>query len=74
MSKIFSFKKPVLTEGQFERLSNIFDNAGQVVFGIAVVSPIISGFDRINLFVVISSLMLTFGLWLFSIMLAGKDE
>lgn len=74
MSKIIDLKRPALTENQFERLSNIFDNAGQVVFGIAVVSQIVSGFDRINLFVVISSLMLTFGLWLFSITLAGKGE
>lgn len=71
MSKII--RKLVLTENQFERLSNIFDNAGQVVFGIAVLSPIVSGFDRINLIVILSSLILTFSLWVFSIKLAEKE-
>ena len=72
MYKILSELKPVFTENQFERLSNIFDSAGQVLFGVGVVAPIVSGFDRINLIVVISVLMLTAGLWATSIWLAKK--
>ncbi len=51
---IFS-REPRLTSRQFGRLANIFDNAGQVVLGIAVLSPLI-GFDRMNIFVVLSGL------------------
>lgn len=72
MSNLLSDRKPIFTEKQFERLSNIADSAGQVVFGIAVVSPMISGFDRINLFVVISSVVLTFVFWALSVWLARK--
>jgi len=66
-------KNPVFTIRQFDRLSNIFDNAGQVVFGIAVISPII-GVDRANVVVVLLSLITVFICWGTSIWLAKKGE
>lgn len=67
-------KKPVFTVRQFDRLSNIFDNAGQVIFGVAVLSPIISGIDRINVSVVVLSLITVLLCWIFSIRLAKRGE
>lgn len=64
--------KPILTDEQIDRLSNIFDNAGQVVFGIAVVSPIFAGFDKVNLFVVIFGLASAFTCWITSLILIRR--
>lgn len=63
----FGFNK-----NQYNRLSSIFDNAGQVVLGIVVLSPIIAGFDKINAIIVILGLLLTIGLWLISIWFSKK--
>jgi hypothetical protein len=65
-------KKPSLTINQFNRISNIFDNAGQVVFGVAVISPMISGFDKVDLYVVASSIVVVILCWVFSTWLAKK--
>lgn len=66
--------KPILTINQFERLSNIFDNAGQVIFGVVVLSPVISGFDRMNWFVILSGIVGVLFCWLASLWIAGKGE
>ena len=71
MSKIFN-RRPVFTEIQFERLSNIFDNAGQVIFAVAVLTPLISGFDKVNVWVVISGIVVTLSLWGSSVLLSKK--
>jgi hypothetical protein len=63
-------KKSVLTSSQLERLSNIFDNAGQVVFGIVVLSPLIGGIDRINMLVIVSGVIVMLLLWTVSVWLA----
>lgn len=67
-------KTPLLSVNQLERLSNIFDNAVQVVFGLAVLSPIISGFDKINLFIVVSGVILVIICWVASLFFTGKAE
>ena len=73
--KWFSFvKEPVLSSAQLERLSNIFDNAGQVVLGVAVLSPIVVGFDKVNWFVVVSGVIVTIACWLMSLWFAKKGE
>jgi len=67
-------RSPVFTVRQFDRLSNIFDNAGQVIFGVAVLSPIISGIDRVNALVVVLSLLTVLLCWVFSVWLAKRGE
>ena len=67
------FIKPILTVNQLNRLSNIFDNAGQVMLGIAVISPIITGFDRIDIFVVLSGIITTLVCWTVSVTLSRKE-
>lgn len=66
--------KPILTLNQIDRLSNIFDNAGQVVFGIAVLSPIISGFYKINWLVILSGIMGVMFCWTASLWVVRKGE
>lgn len=74
MNWIFFIKNPVLTVNQINRLSNVFDNAGQVVLGVVVLSPIISGFDRVNLLVIVLGIAFTIFCWLTSIWFSGKGE
>lgn len=66
--------KPVLTAGQIQRLSNIFDNAGQVVLAVMVLSPIVGGFDKINPLVLLSGIVLVGICWVMSVVLARKAE
>lgn len=70
--------KPILTVAQLQRLSNIFDNAGQVIFGVVVLSPFISAlfskFDITNMFVVLSGIVGSTLCWFASVWLAGKGE
>ena len=74
MRWIFFIGTPVFTLGQFNRLSNIFDNAGQVIFGIAVLSPIISGVASINILVILLGGIGLLLSWALSVWLAKRGE
>ena len=74
MQWVFFIEKPVLTVGQFNRLSNIFDNAGQVLLGVAVLSPIISGFDKVNFLVLVLGSVGVLSCWIMSLWLANRGE
>jgi len=65
-------RKPKLTEHQFDRLSNIFDGAGQVIFGVIVLSPFIQRLDQINFIVIILGLITAISFWIFSVLIARK--
>lgn len=65
---------PILTVKQIDRMSNIFDNAGQVFLGVAVLSPLITGFDRINIFVISSGIIAVLICWSVSMLLSRKVE
>lgn len=74
-AKIFEMgkpQKPVLTINQIQRLSNIFDNAGQIVLGVAVVSPIIA--KDVDYLVVVLGLITVVFCWLVSMFLARMEE
>ncbi len=66
--------KPIFTKDQISRLSNIFDNAGQVVFGVVVLSPLLVGFHQINWFVELCGIISTMSSWLISVGLAKKES
>jgi len=66
--------KPILTSEQIKRLSNIFDNAGQVALGAFVFSQLINGFDNINVLVVLSGIGSVVLCWTMSIWLARKGN
>lgn len=72
MSRILS--KPVLTENQFDRLSNILDNAGQVVFGVVVLSPLISNLVSFNWIMIILGIIIAVTCWSLSMILAGRGN
>ena len=68
-------RKPILTRSQIERLSNIFDNAGQVALGAGVVAPLFAGIDKVDIGSVVSGIVLVSLCWLLSLWLAKrKDE
>jgi TM2 domain-containing membrane protein YozV len=63
-----------LTAKQYERFSNILDNAGQVFLGVAVLSPLISGFDKMNWLVVLSGIVVVGTCWIGSILILRKGK
>lgn len=66
--------KPLLTIRQLERLSNIFDNAGQGIFVVAVLTPAIAGFDKLNLLVLIFGIVAALFCWFLSMWVARRIE
>jgi hypothetical protein len=69
--KLFIQRKPIFTDKQFDRLSNILDNAGQVVLGITVIGPFFSK-ELINIFIIGNGILAVFALWIISIILSNK--
>jgi hypothetical protein len=69
-----SFTRPVLTLGQIDRLANILDNAGQVVLGIMVVSPLIGTIDKLDIGVVVLGLVCVFFCWTSSMYFAKNKD
>lgn len=74
MEYIIFPRKPLLTKNQIKRLANIFDNAGQVILAVVVLSPIISGFDRVNVFVVLSGIVGMGACWALSLFFERRVE
>lgn len=64
--------KPKLTRKQLDRLSNIFDNAGQVFLGVMVLTPIVNQFDTNDSFMLLSGLVFTLFCWALSLYLAKQ--
>lgn len=71
---IFFPAHPIFTENQYDRLANILDNAGQVIFGIAVLTPLISNFASTNWFVLLLGLAVATAFWLISLVIARKGK
>ena len=72
--KLLTKLEPILTIRQLDRLSNILDNAGQVVLGVAVLSPLITGVDNRKMSVLLLGLVTVVFCWMFSIWLSKKGE
>lgn len=72
MSDLLIGREPSLTTDQFDRIANIFDNAGQVVLGIVVLSPLIAGFDQTNPIVLTLGILVTIACWIFSVWFSKK--
>ena len=67
-------EKPIFAKNQYDRLANIFDNAGQVIFGVAVLTPSISGFASLNQFMLLSGVIGALASWFVSVLLARKGK
>lgn len=59
-AKSFSLK-------QVNGISNILDNAGSVLLGATVLTPIVTDFDRVSWLVVILGIAVTLACWMSSI-------
>ena len=59
-------KKPIFTPSQFDRLANIFDNAGQVALGAGVLAPVFAGIDKVDIGSVVSGIVLVSLCWSFT--------
>ena len=71
---IFERKRPVFTQKQFERLSNICDNVGQGVFVVSVVTQIFIGLDRINWSVVVFGVSISLVCWSIALLVARNGS
>lgn len=60
------------SKNQYNRISNILDGAGQIVFGVAVVTSLIQGLDNLDLRVLSLGIGVAVFCWVVSIMLARK--
>lgn len=74
MTNMILSHNPVFSPKQFDRLSNIFDGAGQVIFGIAVLSPIFVDIDELNVLVIVLGLILSMFCWIISVWLAQRGD
>lgn len=63
---------PTLNDAQLDRLSEICADIGQVFFASMVVTPLLTGVDKLNLTVVIFGLPLSIVSWLLSVTLARE--
>lgn len=72
MRNLLVAREPVFTVKQFDRLSNICDNAGQVVFGIVVIAPLFN--QEQNSFVILLGILSAIFSWTASILLAKRGE
>ena len=67
-------RKPVFTASQLERFANIFDNAGQVALGVMVLTPLVQGIDKTNIWVILLGAIDVIACWTGSIILARKEQ
>ncbi len=74
MEYIIFPRRPLFTANQFKRLANIFDNAGQVIFGIVVVAPIIAGIDKVSVVTLLLGIVTVLVFWLMSIYFERRGE
>jgi threonine/homoserine/homoserine lactone efflux protein len=66
--------KPLFTQAQMAMIATIFANAGQVIFGITVVTPLINGFDKTNWSMVVLGTAVVLLCWAVSITIANRKE
>lgn len=66
--------KPVFTSSQLDRLSNIFDNAGQGIFVVLVLTPLVQGIDKTNIWVLGLGAIGVVFLWMVSLLLSRKED
>lgn len=63
-----------LTKKQFERLSSIFDNIGQVVLASGLGQSALTGVDPFSIFVLLSAVGLSLLFWIISLWFARKTD
>lgn len=66
--------KQKFSPNQIERLSNIFDNAGQGFFVVLILTPLVEGFDKINPLVLLLGASSVVFCWAVSLILAKRKD
>jgi hypothetical protein len=70
----FLSNKRDLSPAQIERFANMFDNAGQVFLAVMVLTPIVQGIDKANIWVIILGIIDMSLCWTLSIILAKRKD
>jgi hypothetical protein len=64
----------LLTNSQIKRLSNVFDNAGQVLFGYLVIGQVVGSGIFIKVTAdIVSGILITVLFWYISLTLEGRS-
>lgn len=67
-------QKPVFTPSQIDRMANILDNAGQGFFVVLILTPLVEGFDKVNLWVLLLGVLDVCACWTGSLLLAKRKD
>jgi hypothetical protein len=66
--------KRELTPAQIERIANILDNLGQVLFAVMILTPVVQGIDKTNIWVLVLGTIDVVVCWAGSIILARRKD
>jgi hypothetical protein len=66
--------KREFTPSQIERIANILDNLGQVFFAVMILTPVIHGIDKTNLWVLVLGSIDVIVCWAGSIILSRRKD
>ena len=69
-----SRQQPLFTPSQIERLSNIFDNAGQGFFVVLVLTPLVQGIDKVNSGMLLLGAIDVLFCWTISLIVARRKD
>ena len=67
-------KSNEFTPGQIERIANILDNLGQVFFAVLILTPVMQGIDKANIWVLVLGSIDVVVCWAGSILLAKRKD
>jgi hypothetical protein len=70
----FLSSKREFTPAQIERIANILDNLGQVFFAVMILTPVMQGIDKANIWVLILGSIDVVACWTGSILLAKRKD
>jgi hypothetical protein len=73
MSFFFS-KNNEFAPAQIERIANILDNLGQVFFAVMILTPVMQGIDKTNIWVLVLGSIDVVECWAGSILLAKRKD
>ena len=62
------------TPAQIERIANILDNLGQVFFAVLILTPVMQGIDKANIWVLVLGSIDVVVCWAGSILLAKRKD
>ena len=67
-------KSNEFTPAQIERIANILDNLGQVFFAVLILTPVMQGIDKANIWVLVLGSIDVVVCWAGSILLAKRKD